>query len=133
MEREFAFEIIDHMNDYLADHEGCTCYACDLASEMTMNENYDGCWIVYTARAVEFIKAHWDAARDTFEYFKSELDMTPNPFENPEAYTFFMLDWGVREMLTGNEFLDEHWSEQIEITDEVRHEIMDGIMEEWGR
>lgn len=110
--REF---IIERMNDY----EGCNFYACDLAHELTMSENYTGAYIIGTYAAREFIREHFDEAGECFAYYHEELDMNPNPFTEPEAFTFFMLDWGVSELMNGCTYLGEHWDECITLDRET--------------
>lgn len=118
MSTYFYDEIVDHLSMWLDDHEGYNVYGADFRFDVTQNENMTGAWVIGTYAAQETIKAYWDEASNTFDYFKNELDMAINPFESPEAFTFYMLDWGVGEVLAGNAFLDEHWDEYIELTPE---------------
>ena len=121
--RKFASSYVDdvkgHVIDWLYDHEGESYYASDLATEITMNENYDGCWIPSFPEAMQFISDNWAYASDTFDYYKVNLDMAINPFENPAAYTFYMLDFGVGSIISQCPYIDEHWDDEIVLTPDV--------------
>jgi len=107
--------IIDKLHDY----EGESFYGCDLASELTMNENMDGGWIFSYPEAMQYIADNMNFASDTFDYYKDNLDMAINPFENPAAFTFYMLDFGVGSVLAQCPYVDEHWNDDIELDAET--------------
>lgn len=111
--------IQEHIQNRLQDYEGGEYYACDLASELTMAENYDGCAIMWTNEALQFIADNWQYASDVFDHYALNLDMKINPFENPCSYTFFMLDYGVSSVLAQCAYIDEHWNEEITLTPET--------------
>lgn len=123
----FWEDVEAHITDWMQDNEGRTLYGCDFATEATMAENMGGCWIVYRGNAIDYIREHWDEAADAFEYFKRELDLTPNPFEDPEAFTFYMLAYGVEDMAAYNEFLADNWNEEITLDRETIDAIKAGF------
>lgn len=126
---DFTKAIQEHIEERLEDYEGNSVYMCDLATELTMYENMNGAWIIGTYQALNFIcDNRWEAS-DTFDYFKNELEMTPNPFDNPEAFTFYMLDWGVRQILAQCEFIDENWGDELELTAETISTITEQVKE----
>ncbi len=119
MNKKFYDEMRGFIIDRLNDCEGCEFYACDLPHELTMNENYTGAYIIGIHDAREFIRDNFDEAGECFDYYHEELEMSPNPFTEPEAFTFFMLDWGVSELMNGCTYLDEHWNECITLDRET--------------
>lgn len=108
-----------HIQNRLQDYEGGEYYACELASELTMPENCDGCAIMWTNEALQFIADNWQYASDVFEHYALELDMKINPFENPCSYTFLMLDYGVSSVLAQCAYIDEHWNDEVTLTPET--------------
>lgn len=127
LDEAFDKEIRDFVTDELSDNIGRGFYGSDLASELTMGENYDGCWIPWQIEARKYIAKHWDVASETYDYFKNELDMPINPFESPAKYTFFMLDFGVRNILNESPTLDRLWNEEFELTSELAQRIVSDI------
>ena len=111
--RTFWDEIADHIIDWMWDNEGDTLYAADMRGECDMGENMVGAWKIYTSDACDFIAKYWDEASATFDYFKNELDMAINPFESPTAYTFYMLDYGIGEIMSNCPFFDDNWNNEI--------------------
>lgn len=127
MGNNFHREIYDFIIERMYDYEGMEFYACDLANKLTMAENYTGTYIIGTYAAREFIREHFDEAGECFTYYHEELGMNPNPFTEPEAFTFFMLDWGVSELMAGCTYLDEHWDERITLDREAIEAIMENL------
>lgn len=121
---DFTEDIFEHIKDRLEDYEGQTFYTCDLVSELTMYENCTGAWIIGIYQANEYIKSHWDEAGDTFEHYRDNLDMTLNPFENPEAFTFYMLNYGVETLMGQLEIMNPCDTDEIELTPETIAEII---------
>lgn len=114
----FTDEIKNFVIDRLNDYENLEFYGCDLASELTMNENKDGCYYIYTEDALNFIRENWTQAAETWKYFNDDLGMSINPFEDPTAYTFYMLDYGVNELLNSLDFVSDNWDDEITLTRE---------------
>lgn len=125
---EFERDVYDHIYVRLWDFEGFDTYPCDLTHELTLNENYNGCWIGDQKTALEFICNNPWQASETFDYCQ-DLDMRVNPFDNPAAYTFYMLYYGVDKLLSESEYLTENWNEQITLTPDVIETITKEINE----
>lgn len=121
----FNEDIHDFIEDRLNEYEGEKFYGADLADELTDNENQDGCWILYTDKAIDYIFENRWAASSTFTYFKDELSMAINPFEDPEKYTYFMLYYGVREIVSDLPYVQAHWDEEITLTKDVIAQIIE--------
>lgn len=113
----------DVIFDFLDDQEGQSFYGADLASEITMSDNTDGAFVLYTENAKNFIKEFWDEANETYEdcvfNFGSDYAGKLNPFGNPEEYTFFMEDFGVRRIINEVEVINDNWNDEIELTPEM--------------
>lgn len=105
---DFTDDIFEHIKERLEDYQNKAWYSSDLVTELTMYENMNGAWIIGTWQASEYIRHNWNEAADTFEYMRDNLQMTPNPFENPEEYTFYMLDYGVEMLCSNSTFLQEN-------------------------
>ena len=123
----FQSDIMDFLTDRLYDYEGNVFYGGDMAMELTDAENMDGGWIIGYSKALDYICEHRLVSAEVFDNFKFEFGETPNPFENPEGFTYYMLDYGVRNLLGGSKFLDGHWDEEIELTPEVIETIIGEI------
>lgn len=61
------------------------------------------------------------------ELTNNELGMPINPFDSPAKYTFFMLDFGVRHILSESPTLDRLWDEEFELTSEIARRIVSDI------
>lgn len=119
-----------HINDRLNDYEGCEFEAADLAFELTLDENNNGVVFSSTDKAKRFIKTNFDAAAMTFDYYKSELDMTINPFADADVFSFYMLHFGVNQLINQCNFIQEHWDDEIELDratiDTICQQVSDG-------
>lgn len=117
IKNEFTADIFEHIEERISDYaNGDVWYTCDLVTELTMYENNIGAWIIGTYKASEYIRNHWDEASDAYEWSKDNLGYCPNPFDNPEEFTFFMLAYGVETLCTYSETLNDYSSDQIRLT-----------------
>lgn len=98
-------------------------YGGELASEITMDDNNDGAFIIYKRNAENFIKKFWDEASETYNdhvaNFGKSDSFIPNPFSDPEKYTFFMEDWGVNNIISQVELVNDNWNDEMELTTEI--------------
>ena len=119
--------IKDTILERLEEMEGESVCVSDLASEITMEDNNAGTFIVYTIEAKQFIKDFMKEAQETYEdhifQFGEEDSFIPNPFKDPNGYSFFMEDYGVRKLLNNIPFIEDNWDEEIVITPEVIKQI----------
>ena len=110
-------DFMDEMKDYaiekLDELEGLNVYACDLTSELTRDDNATGAYVIGFNAALDYISEHISEAADAWNYYNDELNYPINPFEYPELFTCFMLDYGVREVMGRVKYLNDHWDEQI--------------------
>lgn len=123
----FTSDIFEHISERIQDYAGDTWNGRDLASEMSMYENRTGAWIIGTYQACEYIRNNWEIARDTFEHFKNNLDIVINPFEDPEAFTFYMLSYGIEMLCSYSDILSDGYD--FELTDETISEILSELDE----
>lgn len=119
--------IKDTIMDKLEEMEGKSLNVSELSDEITMEDNNSGCFILYTIEAKQFIKDFWEEAQDTYEdhifQFGKEGAFIPNPFEDPNGYSFFMEDYGVRKLLNNIPFIEDNWDEEIIVTPEIIKQI----------
>ncbi|MGL5690435.1 MAG: hypothetical protein ACRDD8_06390 [Bacteroidales bacterium] len=116
--------------DELSKYEGRVVYMCDLASEITMGINMDGSATCSARKAIEYLNVWWDQADEYFEYEKNNFgEVINNPFRSPETYMVCMIIEGVRSILSQSSFVEEHWGEEIELTESMIAQILDEIKE----
>lgn len=108
----FTDDIKDFITDRLPNYEGQNFYGADLAHQLTLDENNDGCWFPMVDDARRYIECNAIDALDTVAYFADELDMRVD-VRNYPLLTFFMLYRGVNEMLPQAKFIDEHWNDEF--------------------
>lgn len=104
--------IISRLNDY----EGNSYYMCDLAYTLFEGENIDGSVLCNTYKTKEFIKENFDLFGDLVEYVKDNMDMTLNPFSEPEKAHVFLLLESASSILSKLPTVDKYWNDQKELT-----------------
>ena len=122
----FREMINDVISDKLDEMEGSTVYGSDLSSEITMEDNVNGTMFVYTQDARDFINDHPEQAAETYDYFK-DMGTDVNPYENPDAYSFYMESYGVDKTLSESQYLQQHWNEEITLTKDVINQIKEDL------
>lgn len=122
----FREMINDVISDRLDEMEGLTFYGSDLSSEITMEDNVNGTMFVYTQDARDFINDHPEQAAETYDYFNS-MGIDINPYENPDAYSFYMESYGVDQVLNESLYLQQHRNEEITLTRDVINQIKDDL------
>jgi hypothetical protein len=118
-------QIIDKLNDY----SGGTYYACDLAYTLFEGENANGSVFCNTYKTKEFIKANFDIFGDLVEYCSENMDLTLNPFSEPEKAHVILLLESCQSLLAQLPTIDKNWNEQIELTDEMILQLTNEINE----
>lgn len=108
----FINDIKDFIINELPNYEGDSFYGADLAHELTLEENNDGCWFGNIDRARRYIESNAIDALDTVAYFADELDMRVD-VRNYPLLTFFMLYRGVSQLLLQTPFIDENWNDEF--------------------
>jgi len=118
MRTTFLNDLKETIKERLQDYSGGTYYGCDLAYTLFEGENANGSVFCNTYKTVEFIKENFDLFGELVEYCKDNMDMTLNPFTEPEkAHVILLLECS-QSVLAKCEFIDENWNNQIELTDE---------------
>jgi hypothetical protein len=104
--------IIDKLNDYA----GGSYYACDLAYTLFEGENATGSILCNTYQTKEFIKENFDLFGCLVEYVKSSMDMTLNPFSEPEKTHVILVLEASQSVLAKLDFIAKNWNDKIELT-----------------
>lgn len=79
-------DVLERMIDALDDLEGRDGYVSELAFTLFENENIDGSMTYSTYKAERWIADYFHELADVVEDMAAEWDITPNPFNNPEAF-----------------------------------------------
>ena len=61
-----------------------------------------------------------------FDDWKDNTGEPLNLLESPEAFTVYMLDYGVRNVLSNCPFVTENWDEEFELTADAIEQILNG-------
>lgn len=120
--------IYDWAKDYILDHiddwEGQSVYGADLAYELTEAPNVNG---IYEDDSWGFIGKHLNDAAKEYEYQKDNFGEVKNPFEDPEGFVVVWLIDAVGAVLANIDVVDEHWNDDLELTEDVIKEIKDAL------
>lgn len=117
----------EFIKDNIRNYENTMVYSCDLGFTITKGINCNGTATYSTHDAIEYIKEWWYDAADYSDYENLNFGERSNPFSNPEAFMVRMIIEGVNSILSQCSYIDEHWNENIELTDEVIDEILSEI------
>jgi len=120
-----------HAIDNLFDcfNDGDTVYGCDLASNLTMGINVDGSATCSRHEALEYIREWRYEAGEVYEYLKSNLDMTINPFENSEKFHVLMIIFGVENLIAQCSTINNKWDDEIKMTATMKKKIKSELLE----
>ena len=114
--KTFTSELIETIISRLNEYEGTKNYMCDLSSVLFESENIDGSVLYNTYRTKEFIKENFDLFGDLVEYFKDNLGITLNPFQEPEKAHVCLLLEGAQSLLSKLPTVDKYWNDEKELT-----------------
>lgn len=116
VEANFIQDLKSTIKDRLNDYAGTSHYACDLAYTLFESENANGSVLCNTYQTKQFIKANFDLFGYLVDYVKNNLDITLNPFNEPEkAHVILMLE-ASQSILAKLPFIDKNWNDKIELT-----------------
>lgn len=73
MSRGFEQEIKDFLYDRIGEMEGSSVEGADLVHELTLDENNTGAWVIYTAKANDFVEKYRTDALDTIAYYRDNF------------------------------------------------------------
>ena len=79
-------DVLERMIDHLDDLEGRDGYVSELAFTLFEGENINGSMTYSTCEAEQWIAEHFHDLADVVEDMVADWDITPNPFNNPEAF-----------------------------------------------
>lgn len=120
----------DFIIDNLPNYEDDEVYACDLGYKLTESINVDGSATYSTYEAMEYIKAWFDEAGGVYQYQKENYgECLHNPFDEPEAFHVCMIIEGVNALLSQCETVDGNWNNEIMLTLENIHAIIEELKE----
>lgn len=111
----------DILSDRLDGMEGRKICVCDLAYELTNNENCDG-YVdsPYTIDAKEWIVAHYDDCGVAYDDMKYDYDSnTPNPFDEPVRFQLYVYMEIVKAIVRHWDWTEEHYDEEVTLTPEI--------------
>lgn len=111
----FISDLKTTINDRLNDFEGTNVYMCDLSTTLFQAENVDGTVLYNTYQTKEFIKSNFDLFGDLVEYVKDNMDMTLNPFSEPEKAHVCLLLEASSSILSKLKIVDKNWNEELEL------------------
>lgn len=112
----FISDLKTTISDRLNDYEETNVYMCDLAVTLFQSENCNGSVLYSTYKTKEFIKENFDLFGDLVEYVKDNLDMTLNPFSEPEKAHVFLLIEASSSILSKLHTVDKNWNDELELT-----------------
>lgn len=112
----FTADLKNQIIEKLSDYSGTNVYMCDLAFILFEGENANGSVFCNTFKTKEFIKENFDLFGDLVEYFKDNLDMTLNPFQEPEKAHVCLLLEGAQSLLSKLPTVDKYWNDEKELT-----------------
>lgn len=120
----------DFIIDNISNYEDVAVYGCDLGYTLTEGINVDGSATYSTYEAKEYIKAWFDEVGEVYQYQKENYgECLRNPFEEPEAFHVCMIIEGVNALLSQCETVENAWNDEIELTLENIHAIIEELKE----
>jgi len=115
VDANFIQDLKSTIIDRLSDYSGGTYYGCDLAYTLFEGENANGSVLCNTYQTKEFIKTNFNLFGDLVEYVKTNMDMTLNPFNEPEKAHVILLLEASQTLLSRLPFIDKNWNNTIEL------------------
>lgn len=128
VENEFVEYIREHITDRLTELDGLCSYGCDMAFELTLQENNNG--LTHSdAEAIEFIGKYPKAGLATIDYLNWHFgsDEITHAMKTWQTFTFFMLYFGVNSMFNSLPYVEEHWDDEIELDKETTRILIEQV------
>lgn len=113
---DFITDLKQDIKDRLNDYRDGSYYGCDLAFTLFEGENANGSVFCNTYKTKQFIVANFDLFGYLVEYCKDNMDMTINPFSEPEKCHVILLLEASQAVLSRLPFIDKNWNNEIELT-----------------
>lgn len=118
--KTFDEYIKESLEQALDDYVGVKINLSELSWELTSRENTDGTMFYSIYKSTEFIHEYFYEIGEVYEQLQEELgDLKINPFTEPEKLTVMIYIEKVRDILSESEFINEHWYDEIELTQEI--------------
>ena len=118
----------NYISNTLAEYMGQTVEACELGYLITEGPNANGTLTFSTQKALDYLcEWRYDAADYYDHCVDSYGSVLHNPFGNPEAYMVCMVIDGCNSLLQSTKFVQEHYDERIELTQEVIDQIIEDV------
>lgn len=109
----------DYLFDKLDSYEGMSFYGADMATELCMSDNMDGCFIIDIEGAKEYIAKNWEISADVVEDYRynfgEALPQNLDPFSSPCAFTYLMEEYAFRNLIDVP-LIEDSWNEELELT-----------------
>lgn len=126
--------LLDYSKNYILEqldnYEGTTQYACELAMTLTECADADGTLVYCRNEAIDYLREWWYDCADYWDFENDNFGRNyHNPFDNPEAYMVCMVIAACETILSKCPVIDEHWNEQIELTEDVVNDIKEYVKE----
>lgn len=126
--------LLEYTKNYLIEqldaYEDTTQYACELATTLTEGANADGTLVYSRGEARDYLNEWFEECGEYWEYEKRNFgENYHNPFDNPEAYMVCMVIAACETILSKCPIIDEHWNEQIELTEDIVNDIKEYVKE----
>jgi len=123
---------IDYCKDYIEEHlvyfEDMDVYLSDLALDLTYGPNMDGSLTYDRSEAIEYLREWWFDAADYYDYARSELGDTRNPFANPEEFMVCMVIEGVNNLMWSAYYeLGLDTDKKTKLTAEIIKKIVESV------
>lgn len=116
VEANFINDLKNDIKNRLSDYSGNSYYACDLAYTLFEGENVNGSVFCNTYKTKQFIAANFDLFGQLVEHCMNNMDMTLNPFSEPEKAHVILLLEASQAILSKLPLIDKKWNEKIELT-----------------
>lgn len=105
-------DVLSRMIDKLDDLEGRDGYVSELAFTLFENENINGSMTYSTYKAEQWITEHFHDLADVVEDMAADLDITPNPFANPEVFMLQVVIYLAEELVYESAYLQRGRDEE---------------------
>ncbi len=121
---------LEHIKDTLPEYIGQDVEICDLGMMLSEGENANGSWYCSTHKAEQDLDEFGrDSVAEFIEDYQSEFGDKPqyDAYCEPESFHCLMMIMGVEKLLNESDTIQEHWNENIELTQEMVDQIIEEI------
>lgn len=126
-------DVLSRMIDHLDDLEGRDGYVSELAFTLFEAENIDGSMTYNTYKAEQWIAEHFHDLGDVVEDMSVAWDITPNPFNNPEAFMVQVVIYIAEQLVYESAYLQRGRDEEEIDAITYDEETIALIQREWEK